>query len=177
MRSLRRSWLWLLLAPGLALGSQIVKRSLTERARLADRVVLAQVLSSRVVAEGGNPRALMTLTDVLVGEHLKGQGPERLTILQRGGALGLREVHVPGDARLVNGETALLLLKCPEPAVCVLTALGEAKVGVQGADALLFDLATSRLTRRPVNEVLAEVRAAVAPAPSPAPAPKPGGAK
>jgi hypothetical protein len=177
MRALRRSWLWLLLVPGVALGSQIVKRSLAERARLADRVVLAQVLSSRTVAQGGNPRALITLTEVLVGENLKGQGPERLTILQRGGALGLREVHVPGDARLVNGETALLLLRCPEAAVCVLTALGEAKVGVQGADALLLDLATHKVTRRPLNEVLSEVRAAVAPAPAPTPAPKTGVAK
>jgi hypothetical protein len=91
-----------------------------------------------------------------------------LTILQRGGALGLWEVHIPGDARLINGETALLLLKCPEPAVCVLTALGEAKVGVQGADALLFDMATQQVTRRPLAEVKRELRAAVA-APSVAP--------
>lgn len=166
---MRRSWLYLLLVPGLALGSQIVKRTLTERARMADRVVLAQVLSSRVVAENGNPRALMTMTDVIVGEHLKGQGPERLTILQRGGALGLWEVHIPGDARLINGETALLLLKCPEPAVCVLTALGEAKVGIQGADALLFDMATQQVTRRPLAQVKSEIRAAVA---APAVAPK-----
>ena len=166
---MRRSWLYLLLVPGLALGSQIVKRTLTERARMADRVVLAQVLSSRVVAENGNPRALMTMTDVIVGEHLKGQGPERLTILQRGGALGLWEVHIPGDARLINGETALLLLKCPEPAVCVRTALGEAKVGIQGADALLFDMATQQVTRRPLAQVKSEIRAAVA---APAVAPK-----
>jgi hypothetical protein len=165
---MRRLWPFLLLVPGLALGSQLVKRTLAERARLADRVVLAQVLSSRVVAENGNPRALMTMTEVIVGEHLKGQGPERLTILQRGGALGLWEVHIPGDARLINGETALLLLKCPEPAVCVLTALGEAKVGVQGADALLFDMATQQVTRRPLAEVKRELRAAVA-APSVAP--------
>lgn len=154
---MRRSLALLLLLPGLALGSQVVKRSLAERARLADRVVLAQVLSSRTVAEGGNPRALVTLTEVVVGEALKGQGPERLTIVQRGGALGLWEVHIPGDARLVNGETALLFLKCPEPAVCVLTALGEAKVGVQGDQALLFDLATRAVTRRPLAEVLAEI--------------------
>lgn len=155
---MRRTLALLLLLPGLALGSQVVKRTLAERARLADRVVLAQVLSSRTVAEGGNPRALVTLTEVVVGEAVKGQGPERLTIVQRGGALGLWEVHIPGDARLVNGETALLFLKCPEPAVCVLTALGEAKVGVQGQEALVFDLATRGVTRRPLAEVLREVR-------------------
>jgi hypothetical protein len=44
---MRRLWPFLLLVPGLALGSQLVKRTLAERARLADRVVLAQVLSSR----------------------------------------------------------------------------------------------------------------------------------
>jgi hypothetical protein len=155
-----------LLLPGLALGSQVVKRTLGERARLADRVVMAQVLSARTVAEGGNPRALITLTQVLVGEHLKGQGPERLTIVQRGGALGLWEVHVPGDARLINGETALLFLKCPEKDVCVLTALGEAKVGVQGADALIFDLGTQAVQRRPLADVTREIRTALA-APAP----------
>jgi hypothetical protein len=156
-----------LLLPGLALGSQVVKRTLGERARLADRVVLAQVLSARTVAEGGNPRALVTLTQVLVGEQLKGQGPERLTIVQRGGALGLWEVHVPGDAHLINGETALLFLKCPEKDVCVLTALGEAKVGVQGADALIFDMGTQAVQRRPLADVTREIRAALA-APAPA---------
>ena len=164
---MRRSWLFLLLVPGLALGSQIVKRTLAERARLADRVVLAQVLTSRVVADKGNPRALMTLTEVVVGESLKGQGPERLTVLQRGGALGLWEVHIPGDARLITGETALLFLKCPEPGVCVLTALGEAKIGVQGGDAVLFDMATQSISKRPLSQVMSEVRAAVAPALAP----------
>lgn len=157
---------WLLLVPGLAFSSQVVKRTLGERARLADRVVLAQVLSSRTVAEGGNPRALVTLTEVVVGESLKGQGPDWLTIVQRGGELGLYEVHVAGDARFVPSETALLFLRCPEPGVCVLTALGEAKVGVAGAEAHLFDLATARVTRRPLADVLAEVRAAVAAPPA-----------
>ena len=155
-----RLWCVWLLVPGLAFGSQVVKRTLAERAKLADRVVLAQVLSSRTVAEGGNPKALVTLTEVVVGDHLKGKGPERLTIVQRGGSLGLWEAHVPGDARLINGETALLFLRCPEAAVCVLTALGEAKVGVRGGEAHVFDLSSQQVTRRPLEAVLAEVRSA-----------------
>lgn len=157
-----RALLALLLLPGVALSSQVVKRTLAERARKADRVVLAQVLSTRTVAEGGNPRALVTLTAVVVGEHLKGQGPDRLTVLQRGGSLGPYETHVAGDARLLPAETALLFLRCPEPAICVLTALGEAKVSVAGAEAQLFDLSTGQVTRRPLADVLREVRAAVA---------------
>jgi hypothetical protein len=42
--------------------------------------------------------------------------------------------------------------------VCVLTALGEAKVGVQGNDAVIFDMAAGSTSRRPLADVLAEIR-------------------
>ena len=153
----------------LVFGSSVTPRPLPERAKLADRVVVVQVLSTRTELLGGDVRKMVTLTDVVVGDVLKGpSGPglDRITITQLGGRHGLWESHVPGDATFAPGETALVLLKCSTgPSRCGVVGLGEGKVKLLGSDAFIFDLATKSYTKRPVNEVFAEVRAAVSAAP------------
>ncbi|MBK7861473.1 MAG: hypothetical protein IPJ65_23230 [Archangiaceae bacterium] len=154
---------WLI---ALVLGSSLTPRPLPERAKLADRVAVVQVLKSSVELRGGDVRKMFTHTEVLVGDVLKGPQPapgiERLTITQLGGRSGLWESHVPGDATFAPGETALVLLRCsPTPNQCGLVGLAEGKVTLIGNDAFVFDLATNRHLKRPVADVLAEVRAAV----------------
>jgi hypothetical protein len=151
------------LALALIAGSTLVPRPLKERAKLADRVVVVQVVSSRTEVRDGDPKkGMFTHTEVLVGETLKGpSGPgfERLTITQLGGKWGLWEAHVPGDATFMAGETALVLLKCsPTPSTCGLVGLSEGKVTFIGNDAFVYDLAANRHARRPVSDVLLEVR-------------------
>ena len=143
-----------------ALATTVVPRPLKDRARMADRVVLAQVLSTRTVAENGDPRRLLTLTEVLVGEAWKGTGPERLTVVQPGGSLGGWESRIPGDATFAPGETAVLLLRCLEPTRCVLVTLAEGKLQVLGADVLQFEFKTNAFRRRAFAEVKAELQAA-----------------
>ena len=103
------------LIPALVLGSSITQRPLAERAKLADRVVVVQVVSSRVEVRQNDPRQMFTHTEVVVGDTLKGPlgiGLDRITITQLGGRWGQWEAHVPGDPTFAPGETALVLLKC-----------------------------------------------------------------
>jgi hypothetical protein len=163
MRVLLVAWL---------LASSLTPRPLAERARQADRVAVVQVLAVRTELVGGDVHKMLTHTDVLVGETLKGPTGivnERLTITQLGGRSGLWEAHVPGDASFAIGETALVLLKCgPTPDRCGLVGLNEGKVTFVGDSALLFNLKRNEYTRRPVADVLADVRTSLAAASSPA---------
>ena len=160
----------LALVAAVVFGSSVTPRPLTERARLSDRVVVVQVMSSRTEIINGDVRRMVTLTDVVVGDVLKGpSGPglDRITVTQLGGRHGLWEAHVPGDATFAPGETALLLLKCSTgPGRCGLVALGEGKVKIIGSDAFVYDLATKQYTKRPVAELLTELRAAIATSPA-----------
>lgn len=161
-----------LLVAALVFGSSLTPRPLKERAKLADRVAVVQVLSQRVELREGDVKQMFTHTEVLVGEVLKGPlataGLDRITITQLGGRYGLWEAHVPGDTTFVPGETALVLLKCsPTPNQCGLYGLAEGKVQLVGNDAFVFDLASNTHARRPVAEVLNEVRSALAPPPAP----------
>ena len=153
------------LLSALILASSLTPRSLPERARIADRVVVAQVLSTRTEVPGGDVRKMLTHTEVVVGDVLKGPAGaalDRITITQLGGRSGLWESHVPGDATFRPGETALLLLKCSEaPNRCGLVGLAEGKVLFVGNDAFVYDLARDQYARRPVGLLLDEVRQAV----------------
>lgn len=155
----------------LVFGSSVTPRPLAERAKMADRVVVVQVLSTRTELRDGDVRKMVTLTDVVVGDVLKGpSGPglDRITITQLGGRHGLWESHVPGDATFAPGETALVLLKCSTgPGRCGVVGLGEGKVKLLGSDAFVYDLQTKSYTKRPAGEVFAEVRAAVSAVPQP----------
>ncbi|MFZ5469064.1 MAG: hypothetical protein ACOZIN_06440 [Myxococcota bacterium] len=154
----------LALVPAWALASSVIARTVGERAKEADRVVLAQVLDSRTLVPQDDPRRMLTVTTVLVQESYKGSGPQRLEVVQLGGTHGLWEAHIPGDATFAAGEVALLLLRCGDPAHparCNLMALGEGKLLLVGEDVLLRSIAQNTFTRRKLAEVLAEIRAAV----------------
>jgi hypothetical protein len=123
----------LIAAPALA--TRPSSLPIPERTARAQRVVLADVVSARVEVPNGNHRRMITVTTVAVREHLKGQGPERVQVLQAGGKSGPWEAHVPGDATLVPGETAILFLNCRDaarPELCNLSGLGEGKLAVVG---------------------------------------------
>jgi hypothetical protein len=150
----------LVLCPALVLATTLVPHTLADRAREAQRVVLVQVLSHRTVADPADPRKLKTLTEVVVGQDVKGSGPDRLTVVQLGGKNGGWEMHIPGDATFHTGETAVLFLKCQAADRCALVALGAGKLEVVGGDALYVDLFTGKWVRRPLAEVFDEVKKA-----------------
>ncbi len=152
-----------------ALASSVVPRTLAERVQQADRVVLAQVVGQRTVNRGTPAKPwLLTYTRVVVGEQLKGQGPLELEVAQVGGRWGLWEQHVTDDARFEVGETAVLLLKCPAGVdACRLLGLADSKLSVSGGDAFVRDMFTGQWNRRPLGELLTELRrAAAAPVPA-----------
>lgn len=154
----------LLLAPALVSATSIVARTVGERARQADRVVLGQVLESRTVVQEGDPRRMRTITKVAVGESYKGRGPSELEIIQQGGRWGLWEAHVTGDASFEPGQTALLLLRCRIPGApgrCTLVGLGEGKIEVLGDEALVRSISRGTITRRKLAELVREVRQAI----------------
>ena len=73
-----------LLSPIVAAASSLIPHTLAQRGQYADRVALVQVLESRVQpAKGTTP--MKTFTRVLVGEDLKGSGPQTFDIVQIGG--------------------------------------------------------------------------------------------
>ena len=159
---MKKPTLFALLLPSVVLATSIAPHSLGDRARISNRVVLAQVLSQRVVTENGDPRRMKTLTDVLVGTDIKGQGVERLQIVQQGGDLGLWSAHIPGDAQFKLGETAILFLSCREADRCALVSLGEGKIALDGDQAFVHDMFTRSWSKRAVKDVIAEIKNAEA---------------
>lgn len=159
----------LALLPALAGATTLRPHSLAERAQDSTRVSLVRVLSRESVADAADPRRIKTFTELLVAEDLKGEGPQRVTLVQVGGTVGLWSMQVPGDAEFAVGETALVFLKCPQASRCYLVALGEGKVPVVGAEAMVHDMFSGQITRRKLVELVAELRRATpesAPAPS-----------
>jgi hypothetical protein len=154
----RSHLLALLLCPVLALATTIVPHTLADRARDSDRVVLVQVLSRRTSVDPADPRKMKTLTEVVVGQDVRGKGPERLTVVQLGGRNGGWEQKVPGDATFSVGETAVLFLKCIAPERCALVAFGAGKIQVAGGDALYQDLFSGKWVRRPLPDLIAELQ-------------------
>ncbi len=147
----------LALVPVVAVGSTLRAHSIHERFAASDRVALVQVLS-RVTEAQGHERNLKTLTRLLVGEDYKGTGPREIVLVQLGGRLGNVEARVPGDADFTVGETALVFLHCRAPERCYLMALGEGKVPLVGADALVHDLFTGAWRRTPLAQLVAELK-------------------
>ncbi len=147
-----------------AWATTIVPHTLVDRARESDRVVLGQVLGSRVEMTAGDPRSLRTVVSVAVGRDVKGTGEAHLTVTQVGGDYAGWSVHIPGDATFRTGETALLFLKCGRStADCGLVALGEGKIAIEDGVALVHDLFTKQWTRRPLADLLAELAAVATP--------------
>jgi hypothetical protein len=154
-----------LLLPTFSWATSVIERSVGERARMADLVVLAQVLESRTIVQQGDPRRMLTVTKVVVGESYKGAAPSQLEVVQLGGRHGLWEARIPGDATFEKGETAILLLRCRDPREsnrCNLLVLGEGKILVEGGEAQLRSISSGKLARRPVAAVIEEIRSALA---------------
>lgn len=141
--------------------------SLFERALRSERIVLAQVASSRTVVQNGDPRTMRTVTELVVGQTLKGSHLDAVTLVQLGGRWGLWESHVAGDAVFAPGETVIALLHCRGTAVCMLDALGEGRIKVVGDRAQVFSLRAGTTTVRPVSVVLAELSLAAGPPAAP----------
>jgi hypothetical protein len=122
-----------LVCASVAWSSSQVAQSLGERARDADRVVLGQVLDVQVHVPDGDPRRMTTVTTVLVREDYKGAGAGRIEVVQLGGVSGLWSSRVAGDATFGAGETAVLFLRCRDPAApqrCGLVGLADGKLPV-----------------------------------------------
>lgn len=161
----------LLAFPVVALASTILPHTLAQRAELADRVALVQVLSQQTVP-GTGKTPMKTLTRVAVGRDLKGRGPEELTIVQLGGVNGPERVQIPGDASFGPGETAVVFLKCKLAADrCHLVALGEGKLELKGDTLLARDLFTGAWRQLTLDQLSVEIASGGAPVVSP----KPGG--
>lgn len=148
-----------------ALATRPPELPIPERAARAQRIVLADVVSARVEVPDGNYRRMITVTTVAVREHLKGQGPERIQVLQAGGKSGPWESRVPGDATLQPGETALLFLNCRDaarPELCNLSGLGEGKLAVIPCARGYQVLVAGRPEPLPLEAAMDQIRAAAA---------------
>lgn len=144
----------------LVLATTWAPHTLEDRVRLADRVVLAQVLRSQTVAEGGDPRRLKTFTELAVGEQYKGLGPLELTVVQLGGELGLVSERIPGDARFEAGEVAVIFLRCGGTSRCHLVGLEAGVAPVSAGDAFVLDVNTGKRERRALSALAPVLRAA-----------------
>lgn len=137
----------------------MVPRSLDDRARMADRVVFAQVVSSRTENQGTaeKPR-LVSYHHVVVGQDIRGAGPAELDIVQIGGKWGLWEQHVSEDAIFAPGETAVMLLNCRPAGGCRLAGLADAKLSVKGDDVFIRDMHTGEWSKQKVAPLLAHLK-------------------
>lgn len=172
MISLRLLGLLLVLGlPGLAWGSSLPPQTLAELTGLSDRIVLARVLDQRVNVPKGNVRQMTTISRLEVLEEYRGQGPRALELVQLGGRSGPWESHLPGDAKIMVGETALMFLRCPDPKAmerCVLVGLEAGKhtvtAGEQGRrEVRLSARVKGGPAQRPLTEVIEEIRRATPP--------------
>lgn len=137
--------------PSLALGTSWVPHSLGDRVRLADRVVLAQVLRIETVAEGHDARRLKTVTTVTIAADYKGHGPQTVQVVQLGGRSGAVDARIPGDASFSLGERTVLFLRCATPERCALVGLGIGKVELSGDEAFVKEVgAEVTLSRWPL---------------------------
>ncbi|MFL5345923.1 MAG: hypothetical protein ACJ8AT_14125 [Hyalangium sp.] len=156
--------------PVLAWGA-LPPQTLADLARASDRIVLARVVDQRVNVPQGNVRQMTTISRLEVLEEYRGQGPRALELVQLGGRSGLWESHLAGDAKLEAGETALLFLRCPDPKSAervVLVGLGAGKQPVTSGAAGKREVQLSAQVkggpvRRPLDEVLEEIRRATPP--------------
>jgi hypothetical protein len=148
----------LLLIPAVALAASITPHTIAQRAAEADRVVLVQVLSRETVLQDNDPRRMRTISQLAIAESYKGEGSMHVQLVQLGGKSGLYESHVPGDARLEVGTTALVFLKCGQPNVCSLVALGAGALRMVDGKLLVPDLKTNTYSKQTLADVVAQVR-------------------
>jgi hypothetical protein len=137
--------------------------TLADRARDADRVVLAKVIDTSVQVPEGDVMRMVTLTHLAVEQNYRGQGPKTVELVQLGGKYGPWERHVHGDATFAQGERAVLFLRCKNPdrkERCTLIGLGEGKLP-------LIDAKTVQIAgllgpqQKPLSQLVAELGTAV----------------
>ena len=113
MNSLRSVALCLatLLVPSLAAGSLVQALDLSELTSRAERIVVAQVVSSKSDWDSSH-RTIHTRIEIKVEEAWKGAvAPgERIVIVQPGGSVGNIEMRVHGMPGFAIGEKAVLFL-------------------------------------------------------------------
>ena len=80
-----------------------------------------------------------------------------MQLVQLGGRWGLYESHIPGDAELQVGSTALVFLKCPQPNLCSLVALGAGALRMVDGQLLVPDLKTNTYSKQTLDAVVAQL--------------------
>lgn len=157
---MKRHSLIFVLAPLVALASSVIPHTLAQRALASDRVVIAEVTERKVVADPADPRRIKTHVQLSVRENVRGSGPDQVTIVQLGGTVGNTQYLVPGDATFAPGERALVFMHCVSSDRCYLVALRDGKLPIVDRDFVVVrDMMTDESTRRPLKEVVAELRA------------------
>lgn len=123
---------------GVAHASLVPALELADLTRLADRVVLAEVLSVESAWDSAH-RRIITTVEVQVAETWKGTAPGggKLVIAQVGGTVGDIEMKVHGMPTFRVGDRAVLFLHGSEAASGVL-GLGQGKHPVR------YDLTANR---------------------------------
>lgn len=138
-----------------------IPHTVPQRAMASDRVVVVEVLERKTVTDPVDPRKFKTHTQLTVRENVRGTGPTSVTLVQLGGQRGDERVFVPGDADFTVGEKALVFLHCPAPNPdrCYLVAMGEGKLPiVDGDKVIVHDMFTHEHARRPLRDLIAELR-------------------
>ena len=147
----------LLLVPAVVLAASIIPHTLAQRAAEADRIALVQVLSRQTILENNDPRRMKTVTQLAIAQSYKGEGALHVQLVQMGGKSGLYEAHIPGDAQLEIGATALVFLKCPQPNLCSLVALGAGALRMVDGQLLVPDLKTNTYSKQTLDAVVAQL--------------------
>ncbi|GEM_PF-3207365 len=151
---------FLLLIPAVTFAASIVPHTLAQRAAESDRIALVQVLSRQTIVKNDDPRTMRTVSHLAVAESFKGEGAPYVELVQVGGKYGLYELHVPGDAKLEVGATALVFLRCPQPNICSLVALGAGALQMVEGKLLVPDLATGTVSPQTLAEVVRQLQPA-----------------
>jgi hypothetical protein len=129
-----------------AQATQILLMDLSDLAAEADRIVVAEVLSTRSEWNRAHTR-ISTRIEISVSESWKGAAPagRRIVIVQPGGSVGDIEMRVHGVPAFEQGERAVLFLRDLAPS-------GVAVVGMaQGKRVLRFEAATQRWVVEPTD--------------------------
>jgi hypothetical protein len=148
------------LVPLAAFATSQIPHTVPQRALASDRVAVVEVIERQTVSDPSDPRRLKTQTQLQVRENVRGTGPSKVTLVQLGGTLGQQSIVIPGDAHFTVGERALVFLHCTTPERCYLVAMGEGKLPiVDGDKVVVHDMVTEAFSRRPLRDVITELRA------------------
>lgn len=132
----------------------VVPLSLEDRARAADRVVVARVVWQRVEEQQSERIPLKTLTGLQVERDIRGSGPREVAVVQLGGRHGLLSVEIPGDASFAVGERAVVFLRCTKAATrCHVVGLGQGKLAIKNDAFEWTDAATQQQSTRALSEL------------------------